>query len=155
MTEVDSSREVMFYHLQRQSLDDVLPGLLEKTLARGWRAVVQAATRERLDALDLLLWTYRDDSFLPHGTAREGNAEHQPIYLTLDDATPNGAGVRFLIETAEPADFSSHARFVFLFDGNDEAQLAHARAQWQAAKAAGCKVSYWRQGENGKWENKA
>ena len=147
--------EVMFYHLERQPLDRVLPGLLEKTLQRGWRAVVHAGSAERLDALDAALWTYSDESFLPHGTARDGFAHEQPIFLTLEAITPNGAGVRFLVDGADAPDFTTHARLVFLFDGNDEEARAHARAQWTAAKAAGCKVSYWKQLPDGRWENKA
>ena len=147
--------EVLFYHLERQPLDRVLPGLLEKTLQRGWRAVVQAGSAERLEALDLVLWTYSDDSFLPHGTAKDGFAGDQPIYLTVEPDTPNCAGVRFLVDGADAADFETHVRLVYLFDGNDPEATQHARSQWKAAKAAGCPVSYWRQSPEGRWENKA
>ena len=75
--------EVYFYHLERRTLEDVLPTLLERSLERGWRAAVQAASEERVEALDTLLWTYREESFLPHGTARDGRASAQPIYLTV------------------------------------------------------------------------
>lgn len=147
--------EVLFYHLERQPLDRVLPGLLEKTLQRGWRAVVQAGSEERLEALDLALWTYNDESFLPHGTAKDGFANEQPIFLTITPETPNGAGVRFLVDGAGASGYDTHSRLVFLFDGNDPEATAHARSEWQAAKAAGCKVSYWRQSPEGRWENKA
>jgi DNA polymerase-3 subunit chi len=147
--------EVLFYHLEQQTLDRVLPGLLEKTLQRGWRAVVQAGSKERLEALDTMLWTYRDDSFLAHGTSGDGFTDQQPIFLTTSPVTPNGAGVRFLVDGADAPDYESHVRLVFLFDGNDEEARAHARQQWSAAKAAGCKVSYWKQSPDGQWENKA
>jgi DNA polymerase-3 subunit chi len=147
--------EVLFYHLERQPLERVLPGLLEKTLQRGWRAVVQAGSAERLEALDAVLWTYSDESFLAHGTAADGHADAQPIFLTLEPVTPNGAGVRFLVDGADAPDYETHIRLVYLFDGNDEDAKAHARQQWAAAKAAGCKVSYWKQSPEGRWENKA
>lgn len=147
--------EVMFYHLERKPLDAVLPGLLERTLARGWRAVVQAGNEERLEALDLALWTYRDDSFLPHGTAKDGFVDVQPIYLTTGPETPNEAGVRFLVDGARLANFEGHIRLVFLFDGNDSDAVAEARTQWKAAKGQNLKVSYWRQNADGRWENRA
>ncbi len=147
--------DVLFYHLERQPLERVLPGLLEKTLQRGWRAVVQAGSAERLEALDASLWTYSEDSFLAHGTAKDGHAEDQPIFLTLEPVTPNGAGVRFLVDGADAPDFQTHIRLVYLFDGNDEGAKSHARQQWAAAKAAGCKVTYWKQSPEGRWENKA
>ena len=147
--------EVLFYHLSRQPLDKVLPGLLERTLERGWRAVVQAGSGERVDALDALLWTYADDSFLPHGTARDGMADQQPVFLTVKDDNPNGATVRFLVDGAEAPDLSGYIRAVYIFDGRDEDALVQARGEWKRIKAAGHAVTYWQQNENGRWEKKA
>jgi DNA polymerase-3 subunit chi len=147
--------EVLFYHLERQPLESVLPSLLEKTIARGWRAVVQSGSDERLEALDLALWTYRDDSFLAHGTRKDGTSEHQPIYLTTGPETPNEAGVRFLVDGATVETFQGFVRIVYLFDGNDPDAVQTARAQWSAAKKAGCQVTYWQQVASGRWEKKA
>jgi len=149
---VAEAAEVLFYHLERAPLERVLPSLLERTLERGWRAVVQSGSAERLEALDLALWTYNDASFLPHGMARDGDPARQPVYLTLGNETPNGAGVRFLVDGAEITEFSGFVRIVCIFDGNDQDAKDKARAQWQSAKAAGCAVTYWRQSENGGWE---
>ncbi len=147
--------ELFFYHLDRRTLEDVLPTLLERSLARGWRAAVQAGSEERIEALNTLLWSYREDSFLPHGTARDGPAPAQPIYLTVTDENPNGAQVRFLVDGAEIADPEPYERVVVIFDGRDEEAVASAREQWQAAKTQGLAVSYWQQDENGRWHKKA
>ncbi len=146
--------EIYFYHLERRSLEEVLPSLLERSRERGWRAVVQAASGERVDALDTLLWTYRDDSFLAHGTARDGPGQIQPIYLTAESDNPNQAEVRFLVDGAELDDLAAYTRVVFIFDGRDEDAVARARAQWQSAKAQGFSVSYWQQDEAGRWQQK-
>lgn len=150
-----SDTEVLFYHLEQQGLEKVLPSLVEKTLERGWRAVVQAGSAERLAAIDLALWTYKEDSFLAHGAAKDGHAAEQPVYLTTGPETPNGAGVRFLVDGAEAETFSGFVRIVYMFDGNDADAVAKARAQWTAAKGAGCPVTYWQQSAAGKWEKKA
>jgi DNA polymerase-3 subunit chi len=147
--------EVYFYHLETRTLDDVLPGLLERSLKRGWRAAVQAASDERVAALDTLLWAYRDESFLPHGTARDGRTSSQPIYLTASDDNPNGAHVRFLVDGAMLADASPYTRVAYVFDGRDQHAVARAREAWQTAKAEGLAVSYWQQGFDGRWEQKA
>jgi DNA polymerase-3 subunit chi len=149
--------DVMFYHLERQSLEEALPLLLEKTIERGWRAVVQAGSQERVEALDAALWTYAEGSFLPHGAGRE-NAARQPVYLTADGANPNGAQVRFLVDGAAAPDLSAqpvYERVVFVFDGRNEDAVAAAREEWRRAKAAGAAVTYWRQTEAGRWEKKA
>ncbi len=109
--------EVWFYHLERLPLDRVLPSLLERTLARGWRAVVQASSEERVNALDSLLWTYREDSFLPHGTHKDGHQSDQPIYLTTGAENPNSADVRFLVDGADHDGLGDYQRAIFIFDG--------------------------------------
>ena len=148
--------EVLFYHLQRQPLERVLPSLLERCLERGWRVVVQASSDERVEALDAHLWTYRDDGFLPHGTARESEPAAQPILLTSSDHNPNGANVRFLIDgVAVPEDAAAYARIVLIFDGEDEDAVAAARARWGEAKAQGFDVTYWQPDEQGRWAKKA
>ena len=150
-----SVTEVYFYHLERRSLDEVLPTLLELSLKRGWRTAVQAASEERVEAINTLLWTYREESFLPHGTAHDGRASSHPIYLTAGDDNPNEAHVRFLVDGAILADASPYVRVVYVFDGRDQDAVASARAAWQDAKARGDSVSYWQQDEDGRWQQKA
>ncbi len=148
--------EILFYHLQGQKLEGVLTPLLEKSLARGWKVIVQGASEERIEALDAHLWTYRDDGFLPHGTWREQDASAQPVLLTVNDGNPNAASVRFLIEGAPlPADAENYQRIVLVFDGDDEDAVAAARAHWSDAKAKGFAATYWQPDENGRWVKKA
>jgi DNA polymerase-3 subunit chi len=147
--------EFWFYHLESQPLAAVLPLLVEKTLSRGWRACLRFSTPERMEAIDTALWTYRDDSFLPHGTARDGQGGRQPVFLTLDDTNPNGAHALFLLEAAAGNEPQRFARIIRLFDGADEEAKALARAEWKAAKEAGFEVSYWRQDGSGAWKKQA
>ena len=148
--------EILFYHLQGQKLEGVLPALLEKSLERGWKVVVQGSSEERIEALDAHLWTYRDDSFLPHGTWREAEAAAQPILLTVNDDNPNGAVVRFLVDGASlPSDAAAYQRIVLLFDGDDPDAVEAARARWSDAKKNGFDVTYWQPDEQGRWQRKA
>jgi DNA polymerase-3 subunit chi len=152
--------EALFYHLERKSLEDVLPGLLERTRERDWRAVVRVGSAERMAALDTHLWTYSEQTFLAHGTAAEGHSSRQPIYLTLEDENPNHAQVLFLVGGAQPSDWAGarlkdYARIVLLFDGRDGDALASARAAWRSAKDAGHDVTYWKESASGKWEKQA
>lgn len=151
----EAPTEVYFYHLDQLPLERTLPGLVERTVERGWRAVIQAGTSERLEAIDQLLWTYREDSFLAHGTARDGAPADQPVFLTTGEENPNGAGIRFLVDGASLGQFSGYQRIVVIFDGQDQAALDRARAQWKTAKAQGCAITYWQQTAQGRWEKKA
>ena len=146
--------EVWFYHLERTALDQALPELLERTLARGWRALVRSPFAERVEHLDGWLWSFREDSFLPHGAAGEGSDERQPVLLTTGMDAPNDAQVLFLLDGAEPGELDGFERCVILFDGRDEAAVASARGRWKTLKSAGLPVSDWKQTGTG-WEKTA
>jgi DNA polymerase III subunit chi len=148
--------EIQFYHLDSQPPERVLPVLLGRSLERGWKVVIQAGSRERLEALDGYLWTHDDSAFLPHGTAEDGNEALQPIFLTLGGEAPNGANVRILVDRAQlPDDLASYDRVVILFDGADAEALAEARHSWKMLKERGLDISYWQLAEGGKWTRKA
>ena len=150
----DTPPAVFFYHLERRPLEAVLPQLLERTLERGWRAVLQASSDERLDALDAHLWTYSEEGFLPHGSKKDGYAAQQPVYLTTGDDNPNAASVRFLVDGAVAGALAGYACIVYLFDGRDPDAVDQARGEWKRARAAGCTVTYWQQAETGRWEKR-
>jgi DNA polymerase-3 subunit chi len=147
--------ETLFYHLERRSLEEILPGLVEKSLQRGWRAAIKTDTSERSDALDTLLWTYDDQSFLPHAQSGDGEASDQPVLITVEEGNPNSANIFFYVGGAQPGDWAALndlARVVLLFDGRDAQALAAARAAWKEAKGAGHDVTYWKETPSGKFE---
>jgi len=141
--------EIRFYHLTRKTLEQALPELLEKTYARELRAVVLTGSAERAEALTQLLWTYSPDRFLPHGNAKDGNAEMQPIWITPDDERPNNADYLFLTDGATSARLGEYSRVCDIFDGNDPEALAAARQRWSAEKKDGHQLSYWQQTDKG------
>ncbi|AOF92021.1 DNA polymerase III subunit chi [Sinorhizobium sp. RAC02] len=147
--------EVLFYHLTESKLEDALPPLLDKSLERGWRVVVQAGDAERRDALDTHLWTFREDSFLPHGTDEQGFPADQPVLLTTTPDNANAANVRFLIAGAEPPPLDAYERVIFMFDGYDQAEVERAREHWKRLKGEGHQLTYWQQNSDGRWVKKA
>lgn len=146
--------DVLFYHLEQRPLEAVLPMLLEKTLERGWKAVVEVGSTERAVAVDTSLWTYRDDSFLPHGLAGGEADALQPVLLTTKTDNGNGANVRFFIDGAVPRDVAGYERIVYIFSGHDPDAVAEARNAWRALRD-GNTVTYWQQEPEGRWVKKA
>jgi len=148
--------EIFFYQLKGQSLEQVLPPLIQKSLERGWRVAIQAASDERVEALDAHLWTWRDDAFLPHGIWRDAEAAQQPVLLTVNDTNPNGAAVRFVVDGVDvPGDAAAYQRVVMLFDGEDPDALETARARRSKAKEEGFEVAYWLTDKDGRWQRQA
>jgi DNA polymerase-3 subunit chi len=152
--------EVLFYHLERRSLDDVLPNLIEQTMTKGWRALIRAESAERAEAIDALLWTYNDQTFLPHAQAGDGDSARQPILIAVEENNANKADVMFLVGGASPPAWNSAAaqaltRIVLMFDGRDPEMLARAREAWKNAKSAGHEATYWKESPSGKFEKQA
>jgi len=146
--------EVGFYHLTRTPLERALPKLLERVIAGGMRAVVVSGSAERVEALNAALWTYEQLSFLPHGSAKDGQAEDQPIWLTTADENPNGATVLVLTDGVSSSKVAEFARCLDMFDGRDPDAVGAARERWKAMKAAGHALAYWQQNEAGGWEKR-
>lgn len=146
--------DILFYHLEQRPLEQVLPILLEKSLEKGWRAIIEAASEERLAAIDAHLWTFSDDSFLPHGIDGTDSDASQPILLTTKPANGNNAQVRFFIDRAVPRTDQPYERLVYLFSGNDPEAITEARTAWKELKDTN-QLTYWQQDENGRWAKKA
>lgn len=147
--------DIGFYHLVRSPLESALPKLLQKVLESGARAVVMAGSEERVESLAAMLWTYHPNSFLPHGTAKDGKPEQQPIWLTERDENPNGATILVLTDGASSDSLERYARCLEIFDGGDPDAVSRARERWRIYKDAGHTLTYWQQTEAGGWEKKA
>ena len=144
--------DIGFYQLASKPLDAVLPRLLEKAVAVGYRAVVRSDDAALLARLDVALWSYEPASFLPHAVDGEFAAD-QPVLLTTGQGTPNRADLCAVVDGALPGDFESYKRILYLFDGGDDDALALARRHWKALKGRDeVSAVYWREGEGGGWE---
>lgn len=146
---------VFFYHLERQPLDRVLPKLLATSLERGWRVVVQAGSEERAEAIAAHLWSFDEESFLPHGSKADGFPDLQPIWITAENDNPNNANIRFFVDGAEVGEIGGLTRAIIMFDGNDAEAVEAAREGWKRFRTAGHEVSYWQQDDQGRWQNRA
>ena len=147
--------EIGFYHLQGMALEAALPKLLEKVLASNGRAVVMAGSEDRAEALNTALWLYHPNSFLPHGSARDGHAADQPVWITVEDENPNGANFLVLTDGAVSANVGGFERCLEIFDGSDAVAVSAARARWREYGDKGYVTRYWQQTETGGWEQKA
>jgi DNA polymerase-3 subunit chi len=146
--------ELRIYHLTAQSVTDGLPGLLHTAVARNLRCHVYVPDDNRSEKIADHLWTHRQDSFLPHGTKKDGLAEHQPIWISPDLKTPNNADVRFVIQGAEIEvdDLDEIDLTCILFDESDRDARQKARRLWtDSDEIDGLSRIYYRQDDNGKW----
>jgi len=151
---VAGAAEYWFYHLEASTLEGVLPGLLEKTLEKGWRALVKMP-EDKLAELDGFLWTFRDDAFLPHGRDDEPQAELQPILLSATADSAAGFDAVFLLGGASVKDMDGVSRAMVMINGRSQDDVMRERGRWKSLKDSGETLSYYQQDERGRWEKKA
>jgi DNA polymerase III subunit chi len=147
--------EVWFYHLERKSVDDELPGLLQRGLERGVCMAVVTTSAERVKEISQKLWGVEDTAFIPHGFEGEPRPEEQPIFLSSDGTVPNAAGFRFYIDGSTPDAMTDIERASVMFDGRDEAAVQQARELWRRFKAEDVPIRYWKQDDEGRWRDQA
>lgn len=147
--------EIRFYHLQKQSLDAALPRILEKIYHGGYHALVRMADAKEVERMSGILWTYKADAFLPHGTKKVGKPEQHPIWLSDKPDNVNNATVLVLTQGVEDDTIATYNLCCEMLDGRDENAVKAARTRWKNYQAAGHDVTYWHQSETGKWEKKA
>lgn len=145
--------EIRFYHLTTRSMDQALPEILQKAFAAGHRVIVRTGDEAEAERLNTHLWTWKPESFLPHGSKKDGRAAEQPIWLTAGDDNPNNANVLIVTDGAVPESLEGFTLFCDLFDGRDETRLAAARERWKTYKNSDHTLTYWQQTEKG-WEQK-
>lgn len=147
--------DIRFYHIQNRSVNDTVPPLLNKALEGGHKIVLRTGNAASVKALDEHLWTYRDDSFLPHGAKGGAHADQQPIYITDDTDNPNGADVLIVMPGASAEGVGDYKLCCEMLNGRDEAQVSAARTRWKTYKEAEYTVTYWQQTDAGGWDKKA
>lgn len=155
-TAVSSGPEYWFYHLEASTLEDVLPGLLEKVRERGWTALVKlgGASEEHLAELDQYLWTFKDASFLPHGRDDQPMADDQPILLSATTDAAGGKDCVFLIDGARVADMFGVERAIVMINGRNSEDVKQERARWKTLSATDAKLAYFQQDNRGRWVKK-
>lgn len=144
----------LFYHLTRSPAEQLLPVLIGKSLAAGWRVELRGTDADRLDWLDRQLW--QGDGFLPHGLAGGPHDDQQPVLLTMPGQTaPNGATCLMALDGVEVGaeELPALNRACIIFDGGESAAVNRARDQWRSLTGAGVTAEYWSE-ESGRWERK-
>lgn len=145
-----------FYHLQELPLEKALPKLCEKAYLTGKNIKILVGNEERVEFINSLLWTYNEESFLPHGSKKDGFAEEQPIFISANETNENNAKILFLVDGALPdvQKLTDYERVLNIFDGKNETALNNARNYWKKIKSLGGELHYWQQKDNGSFEQK-
>lgn len=143
---------VQFYHLLSTTRERAVPKLMEKALASGSKVLMLCESDASLKSMSDALWASNPNGFLPHGSAKEAHADQQPILLSTQESTANGADILCILDGRSPASLPNYSKVLDVFDGSDETSVANARQRWSAYKDQGYALQYVKQQPGGGWK---
>ncbi len=151
--------EIRFYHFEKQTLEQALPLILEKAYKTGQKIVVRLADEKEVEKINTILWTYKTDKFLPHGSKKDGHPNQHPIWITHKNENPNKATILIsaqnVQESEEKNDLNTFNLCCEMLDGRNEKEIKSARKRWKTYKESEHTITYWHQNEAGGWSKKA
>lgn len=141
-----------FYHVTRGPVEETLPKLLDRALDAGLRVQVRCADATRAEALDQRLWLVPEDGFLPHGLAGGVHDALQPVLIDPALQVADGIDCLMVLHGASVVadEVRALGRVFVIFDGQDDAAVRRARAQWTELTGAGLGAEYWSEA-SGRW----
>ena len=147
-------RDILFYHCIHSKIETVLPLLLIKILNKKKRVLIIMKDQKRISEINILLWVFKSNSWLAHGSKEDGDPDLQPIWLTYLDENPNKAQILLLLDGTISQNFIKYDRILVLFHEKDLKSLLQARNIWKKGKIEGYKMSYYKEYTTGKWSQK-
>lgn len=111
--------------------------LVEKAYHRGHRVFIHCQNQPDAELIDELLWTYKDDSFIPHNLQGEGPEPPPPVQIGFTNE-PRGFNDILLNLSAEiPKFYTRFNRVIELVGASEEAKVI-SRQRYKDYRLQGC-----------------
>lgn len=113
--------------------------LLEKAYLRGHRVFVYCESQKDAHHLDELLWTFKDNSFIPHNLQGEGPEPPPPIQIGYQ-AEPRGYSDILLNLNSTVPEFYKRFKRIMEIVVNDETAKELSRKHYKEYRAYHCEL---------------
>lgn len=135
--------QVDFYLLTNPEYDAgwlVACRLLEKAYNRGHRVFVYCEHANDAERIDDLLWTFKDDSFIPHNLQGEGPEPSPPIQIGYSTEPRGFNDILLNLSTTIPPFFTKFRRIMEIVVADDAAKII-SREHYRQYRAHGCQLN--------------
>jgi DNA polymerase-3 subunit chi len=119
---------------------DFVCRLIEKAYKNQHRIYIHTEERTLAHQLDELLWTYREDSFLPHNLYGEGPDPAPPIQIGFDIKPDKHRDILINLHKNIPDFFTQFSRVCEVISNHPECQAA-ARENYRQYRASGYEIT--------------
>lgn len=114
--------------------------LLEKAYQKGHRVYVHCSNQAEAECLDELLWTFKDDSFIPHHLQGEGPEPPPPVQIGFEKEPRGFNDILLNLDLTIP-EFYTRFKRVMEIVPNTELEKEKSRERYKAYRAKGCALS--------------
>ncbi len=133
---------VEFHELRGPRWETALCHLVEQLHGQGERLYLWAESEAKARELDGLLWTFRDEAFVPHALWQGEPRLDDPVAVGWKGGNPNAATRVVLVRDASPEDVREFPEIVDLAPVGVPALRDAARRRFRAFREAGYSVAF-------------
>ena len=115
--------QIDFYVLQEQSTGGRLKlacRIVEKAYRLGHRIYVRTGSADDTNILDDLLWTFSQNSFVPHQLSTESDSRESPVVIGEHPPAAEGTDVVISVADDPVSDFTAYPRIVEIVGYEDD-----------------------------------
>jgi len=113
--------------------------LLEKAYKQRHQIFVLCQDLKQTHALDELLWTFKDISFIPHNIIGEGPEPQPPIQLGFEDIPKAHRDIIVVLKHHDFTEPNKYRRIIEIV-GNNEKDKENARNNYRRYRELGCQL---------------
>ena len=148
--------QIIFYSTAPLQVEKTLFALLEKSLEKGNKSLLLFKDKEKCLSINEQLWTYKQNSFLPHISEDDQIYDNidVPVYLSTKNENPFKAELLFSIDGFLPDNIDHFERVIIIIDVNDELLNEKYKKYYLDINKNFEDIVFYKSDDNGKWIEK-
>ena len=148
--------QIIFYSTAPLQVEKTLFALLEKSIEKGNKSLLLFKDKEKCSLINEQLWTYKQNSFLPHISEDEKIYDDidVPVYLSTKNENPFKAELLFSIDGFLPDNIDHFERVIIIIDINDELLNEKYKNYYLDINKNFEDIVFYKSDDNGKWIEK-
>ena len=142
---IEKKTDVLFHQIN--SIDDknyllYVCKLVEKGFKQKIQPIyIQTSNKQQAEQLDKLLWTFKQDSFIPHTIVGTLDLDTTPVQIGWNENQFHPAAAIVNLSEEIPISYLESKKVHEIID-NDEVKKSKARERWKNYKSEGCKLNF-------------
>jgi len=150
--ELGKLQKAFFYNASHRDVVADITWLTENIFKKNNSIVIFCTDQETAKVVDDFLWSYKEDSFLPHALKKHEEVSLNPILVStdLDEGFEHNVLIALNGVLINEKDWQRFAKIYYFFDDQDMTEKENARSMWKSFSSLDIDCKYWINEKN-KW----